>query len=218
MSDYFPPSHLEAEHFQASEATVITDVNPPVQRLWRRRGLLPESEGWAMFSPQELLQMSLRKVMREMGMPHVDILIDLSDVVLQAEAWAATHPGAMNYQDDLDPEVHPGTLFIKPPRSRYAWSSTPWDDSFDLKLAADLESLGEMLASEDKELSNGIALIDLKALGLGVAERAGTALWNVRAGPGGHDITSALMAASKGDKAAQKAVEAIGYEWDPDKL
>lgn len=218
MTEYFPPSHLEAEHFQASEATVITDVNPPVQRLWRRRGLLPESEGWAMFSPQELLQMSLRTVMREMGMPHVDILIDLGDIVLQAQAWAATHPGALNYQDGLDPERHPATLFIDPPRHRYAWARTPWDESFELNLAKSLAHLGELLDGEDAELSNGIALIDLKALGLGVAKRAGTALWNVKAGPGDHDITSALMAASEGDKAAQKAVEALGYEWDASKL
>lgn len=156
--------------------------------------------------------------MREMGMPHVDILIDLGSVVLQAQAWAATHPGAIHYRDGLDPELHPRKSFIDPPRSRYAWARTPWDDSFDLKLATDLKSLGEMLAGEDTELSNGIALIDLKALGLGVAERAGTALWNVRAGPGDHDITSALMAASQGDKAAQKAVEAIGHEWDVSKL
>lgn len=171
-----------------------------------------------MFSPQELLQMTLRKVMREMGMPHVDILIDLGDIVLQAEAWAATYPGAVEYQDGLDPALHPLTLFMDPPRSRYAWSRTPWDDSFDLKLAADLKCLDEALSGDNTELSNGIAVIDLKALGLGVAKRTGTALWTVKAGPGDHDITSALMAASEGDKAAQKAVEALGYEWDASKL
>ncbi|MBU2029002.1 MAG: helix-turn-helix domain-containing protein [Alphaproteobacteria bacterium] len=218
MSDYFPPSHLEDEHFQASEATVITNVNPPVQRVWRRRGLLPKSDGWAMFSPWQLLQMSLREVMREMGMPHVDILVNIDPIVLQAQAWAATYPSSINYMDGLDPELHPRKSFIDPPRSRYAWARTPWDDSFDLKLATDLKSLGEILAEDDRELSNGIALIDLKALGLGVAERAGTALWNVRAGPGDHDIGLALTAASKGDKAAQEAVEAIGYEWDASKL
>jgi len=171
-----------------------------------------------MFSPQQLLQMSLRTVMREMGMPHVDILIDLSDIVLQAQAWAATHPGALSYHDELDPQLHPGKLFIDPPRHRYAWARTPWDDSFDLKLATDLAHLDEILAGSDRKLSNGIALIDLKALGLGVAERAGTALWNVRAGPGDHDINWARMAASEGDKAAQKAVEALGLEWDASKL
>lgn len=171
-----------------------------------------------MFSPQELLQMSLRKVMREMGMPHVDILIDLSDIVLQAQAWATTYPGALSYHDGLDPELHPRTLFIDPPRNRYAWATTPWDDDFELMLATDLAHLDEMLARDDREPSKGIAIIDLKALGLGVAERAGTALWKVKAGPDHHDISWALMAASQGDTAAQKAVEAIGHEWDVSKL
>lgn len=156
--------------------------------------------------------------MREMGMPHVDILVNLSPIVSEAQAWACTHPSSINYMDGLDPELHPRKSFIDPPRSRYAWARTPWDESFDLKLATDLANLDEILAGSDRELSNGIALIDLKALGLGVAERAGTALWNVRAGPGDHDINWARMAASEGDKAAQNAVEALGLEWDVSKL
>ena len=218
MSTYFPPSHVWETSFTASEACRVTDINPPVQRNWRRRGLLPKVEGWARLSPQDLLHLSLREAMGQLGIPHLDPLIFLDDAVVAAEAWAATHPGSLGYLDGLEPELHPRSSFFEPSRFRYAWARTPWHEGLKLELATDLMGLNEALTDSDGEPSAGIALIDLKAIGLSLADRAGEPLWYVSSGPGIQNITAAQNAAVNGDKAAQKALKAIGQEWDPDKL
>ncbi|GLK47191.1 hypothetical protein GCM10017620_01640 [Brevundimonas intermedia] len=196
----------------------MTDINPPVQRNWRRRGLLPKVEGWARLSPQDLLHVSLREAMGQLGIPHLDPLIYLDDAVVAAQAWAVTHPGSLGYLDGLEPELHPRSSFFDPPRFRYAWARTPWREGLKLELATDLSSLNEVLAEYDEEPAAGIALIDLKAIGLGLAERAGEPLWYVSAGPGMRNKVDAQNAAANGDKAAQQALEAIGVEWDASKL
>lgn len=218
MSTYFSPSHVWETSFTASEACRVTDINPPVQRNWRRRGLLPKVEGWARLSPQDLLHVSLREAMGQLGIPHLDPLIYLDDAVVAAQAWAVTHPGSLGYLDGLEPELHPRSSFFDPPRFRYAWARTPWREGLKLELATDLSSLNEVLAEYDEEPAAGIALIDLKAIGLGLAERAGEPLWYVSAGPGMRNKVDAQNAAANGDKAAQQALEAIGVEWDASKL
>lgn len=218
MSTYFPPSHVWETSFTASEACRVTDINPPVQRNWRRRGLLPKVEGWARLSPQDMLHVSLREAMGQLGIPHLDPLICLDDAVVAAQAWAATHPGSLGYLDGLEPELHPRSSFFDPPRFRYAWARTPWHEGLKLELATDLIELNEAVTDFDGEPSAGIALIDLKAIGLSLAEKAGEPLWYVSSGPGMQKITAAQNAAVSGDKAAQRALKAIGQDWDPDKL
>jgi hypothetical protein len=73
-----------------------------------------------------------------------------------------------------------------------------------------------MLTGDDERV--GIALIDIRSIGLSIAAKAGEPLWYVNSGPGMHNITAAQNAAVNGDKAAQKALKAIGQEWDLDKL
>lgn len=217
MTSYFPAVHLREASFTASDAWRITDVNPPVQRDWRTRGLLPKVEGWARFTPNELIHVALRDAMRQLGMPHTNSEVDLSEAAIQAQAWAATHPESIRYSIGIDSVRYPLSALRPPTQFRYAGALAPWQDITPLQFALDFEDLQGVLTADDYDRS-GIALIDLKAVGLRIAERAGEPLWYVSAGPGPNDINSALNAASSGDKAAQKALEAIGQEWDSSKL
>lgn len=216
MSAYFPPAHLWSSSFTASAACRITEVNQPVQRDWRKRGLLSKAEGWARFSPDDLVHVALRDAMRLLGLPHTDPAIDLRDVATATQSWAATYPGSIGYNDGLEPSVYPRSTFIDEPRFRYAYAVRSWLVDTPLQLAADYDDLRAVLTGDDERV--GIALIDIRSIGLSIAAKAGEPLWYVSSGPGVHNITAAQNAAVNGDKAAQKALKAIGQEWDPHKL
>lgn len=202
-------THLHFAHFTASEAARITGVQPGAQRDWRRRGLLPSTDGWSVYFANNLIEMSLRRVMGELGMPHVDATLDLSAAVMASQAWAATHAKSTSYEDGLTPS---SDQQIGPPQFRYAWASSPWANTVGLCLAEDFAALQAVI--EKNPTSAGGGLIDLREIGWQVAAKAGEPLWYVRQGPGPGEVTEALNRASRGDIKAQAALSEIGiHEW-----
>lgn len=146
--------------------------------------------------------------MGDMGMPHVEPSLDLHEAVLQAQAWAATAPRAVAFEGGLNPV---SDFPMDPPTARYAWASFPWQSELELKLLA---SLGELEAAIGCEPLGGVVLIDLKALGLQIATRAGEALWKVKRGPDPVELIAALNRASAGDLEAQRELANIGiFDW-----
>ncbi|OGN44665.1 MAG: hypothetical protein A2623_07790 [Caulobacterales bacterium RIFCSPHIGHO2_01_FULL_70_19] len=201
-------SHIEFASFTPAEAAAITGVQQGAQRDWRRRGALPKSEGWAKFTSLGLIEIALRKTMGEMGMPHVEPSLDLHEAVLQAQTWAATASGAVAFEDGLDAV---GEFPMGPPTARYAWASFPWQSKLELKLLA---SLADLQSAIDREPRDGVVLIDLKALGLQIATRAGEPLWKVKRGPDPAELIAALNRASAGDLEAQSELARVGiFDW-----
>ncbi|MFN3932244.1 MAG: hypothetical protein ACK4JY_10895 [Brevundimonas sp.] len=201
-------SHIEFRSFTPAEAAAITGVQQGAQRDWRRRGALPKTEGWAKFISLGLIEVALRRTMGEMGMPHVEPSLDLHEAVLQAQAWAATVPGAVAFEDGLDPV---GDFPMDPPRARYACASFPWKSELELTL---LPSLGDLEPAIHCEPLDGVVLIDLKALGLQIATRTGEALWKVKLGPDPAELMAALNRASAGNLEAQRELANIGiFDW-----
>lgn len=210
MTGYFPLSHLQETLFTASEAWKITDVNPPVQRDWRTRGLLAKNEGWTRFTPEDLIHVALRDAMRHLGLPHTSADVDLRDAALQAQYWAAVYPGAVGHKIGTNSEDHPIGSLMPGAQFRFAATTTPWQDFASLQLFADFDDLSEMIAAED--CRSGVAIIDLKAVGLKVAERAGKKLWLVARGPSAEAIALARDAARNGDELAKEALRDAGFK------
>lgn len=201
-------SHIEFASFTPAEAAAITGVQQGAQRDWRRRGALPKTEGWAKFTPSGLIEIALRKTIGEMGMPHVEPSLDLHEAVFQAQAWAATAAGAVAFEDGLDPV---GDFPMDQPKARYAWASFPWQSELELRLLA---GLADLQSAIDREPRDGVALIDLKVLGLQIATRAGEPLWKVKRGPDPAELIAALNRASAGDLEAQSELANIGIsDW-----
>lgn len=216
MTKYFQDPHLWFLDFTSAAAERMTNIKGPVQRDWRRRGLLPETDGWARHSPSEIIEMALREAMSQLGLPHLDPDIDLSAAMVATRSWAASQPDSTGYGEGIDPILHPASQFLGTPKYRYAWTKTPWTKGLELKLAASSQELAAVLGDNDADISVGIAVIDLKALGLAIVERADEPLWYVSPGPCPDEVNMALNLAAQGNIAAQEALTAIGVDWDID--
>lgn len=71
--------------FSPAEAFAITGVSPTLAQSWRRRGLLPDSEGrWTRYSPREICRLRLVRAFTEAGIALSDALEYLSDDFLDA--------------------------------------------------------------------------------------------------------------------------------------
>lgn len=197
--------------FTAAEAARVTDVQPAAQRNWRRRGFLPKQDGWARFSPGDLVEMVFRKTMSDLGMPHYVASEEMRDACILAEAWAMTHPNAVKYEQGTKGLMS----FEGDPEHRFVLAQPPWPEP-----EPGNEPQFRMVRDEAELLSviNGLArpgtmVIDLKAIASKVVESVDYPLFTVRLGPGDWEINGALNSAHDGNVEAQKDLDAIGIDW-----
>ncbi|GEM_PF-5900972 len=207
QADIFSPTHIEFVTFTAAEASRITDVQPATQRNWRRRGFLSKQNGWARFNVAELAELVLRKSMGDLGMPHVEATEEMHEICFQAQAWATTLPGAIEFE--------PGTeslpALIDGPRYRYLLACPPWREGEpEFRRARDEV---ELLEAMNGGLNVGLSIIDLKAIASSIMESVSGPLFVVRLGPDESEICGALNKVQDGDVEAQEALEAIGVDW-----
>lgn len=207
QADIFSPTHIEFVTFTAAEAARITDVQPATQRNWRRRGFLSKQSGWARFNAAELAELVLRKAMSDLGMPHVEATEEMHEICIQAQAWATTLPGTIEFEPGTDNLPSP----IDGPRYRFLLARPPWGENEpEFRRARDEV---ELLAAMNGGLSVGLSIIDLKAIASSVVEGVAGPLFLVRQGPDESEILSALHRAQDGDVEVQQALEAIEVDW-----
>lgn len=207
QADIFSPTHIEFVTFTAAEASRITDVQPATQRNWRRRGFLSKQNGWARFNAAELAELVLRKAMGDLGMPHVEATEEMHEICIQAQAWATTLPGAIEFEPGTENLPSP----IDGPRYRFLLACPPWrENEPEFRRARDEV---ELLAAMNGGLSVGLSIIDLKAIASSVVESVAGPLFIVRPGPSESEICCALNRVQDGDVEAQEALEAIGVDW-----
>lgn len=174
--------------------------------------MLAKNDGWTRFAPDDLIHVALRDAMRHLGLPHTSPNVDLRDAALQAQYWAAECPSAVGYKIGANSEDHPLKSLMPTAQFRFAAAITPWQDGASLQLFVDFDDLRETLTAEDDR--SGVAIIDLKAVGLKVAERAGKCLWLIARGPSAKAIALARDAARSGDELAKEALRDAGFKSD----
>lgn len=92
--------------FTPSEAERITGVNTALQRDWRRRGILPSSEGHARFDIFSLSRMVVLRCLADRGVGP-SMAVEAADSAAVATAWAA-----LDFRDAWDGEAERALTWV----------------------------------------------------------------------------------------------------------
>lgn len=88
--------------FMAGEAEAVTGVSTALQRDWRRRGLLPETEPgtWARFNLTDIIEMLVMKIGADAGLYVADAKLFASTAILPALREIYDIDGAIEFVGD----------------------------------------------------------------------------------------------------------------------
>ncbi|MAL56839.1 hypothetical protein [Brevundimonas aurantiaca] len=204
---YFSASHLDSSDFTAGEIARITGIKPAAQRDWRRRGLLARpDQGWARHRVDDLIEIMVRGVMSDLGMPHLSIFLDINDLKREVLRWAIQAPDSVYKPDDsLQP------VKIYPPKYQYACATAPWPEyNVPFILLKDASAVTSFLG---QKRSLSCTTLDLKKIAETIVEAADKPLWTLKPGPDEEEIQDAYRCAGWGDLEAQEALIEIGIDW-----
>lgn len=116
--------------YTPSEAAKITGVSPALQRDWRRRELLPETkkEGWANFSLDNIIEMSVMKAFSDGGISVLAAREMASTAVLPTLRNIVHKDEAVSFEGDVFPaqlKEHSITGFIRGGDGDYLFAPLP---------------------------------------------------------------------------------------------
>lgn len=153
--------------FTPKEAEAVSGVSVTLQRDWRRRGLLPESEGagWTVFHLDDVAAMLEMKLLSESGVP-LKVAQEIASLsVLPILKWLSIHPENFEFTGDPIDEAMKEKLMgatAVGSDAQYLVVPLPYSDNLLFRCSRG-DDLGKLINGE-RESATHYLVIDHRAL------------------------------------------------------